>query len=192
VAYSFNPSFQLEERFDLVAGGQRIAVEGYPRRLEIDVPDRLSLGLAAARGPVTAAIDVAFESYSQLGGSKSTLLPKVGEVPREDFEVRDVWGVHVGVDWMLGGIPAKTRLLAGLFTSPSHAFRYKGEISAPSGRALDFAFNGRPESTTIGWSVGIGRSFGSVADPKLRVAFAWRMAAAQMNEAVISLVLPRW
>jgi len=184
--YSYNPRFDFVETFDNVYDQRRVTVDGYPRTLSISVPDRLSMGVADILGPVTAAFDVVLDRYSELSGDRSSLLPQVGEIPRADFEIRDVWSVHLGVDWLVTG---RTHLLGGVFTAPTHAYRYTGPTDSAAGIALDYAFNSLGESTAVAWSVGIGQGFKFGGIEKLRAVFAWTDTPGQTNEAIFSIVL---
>jgi hypothetical protein len=187
-SYSYNPRFSLHETFDDVYGQERTPVPGYPRVLTVSVPDRWSLGVADILGPVTAAADVVFDRYSELSGTRSTLLPQVGEVPRGDFVIRDVWSVHVGLDWNVVG---RTHVYGGVFTAPTHAYRYTGPSDTVAGIALDYAFDSQPESTATGWSFGVGQGFKFGGMERLRATFAWTSTPGQSDEAVISVVLLR-
>ena len=185
-SYSYNPRFSLRETFDDVHGQERTPVPGYPRVLTVSVPDRLSLGVADIVGPVTVAADVVFERYSELSGSRSTILPQIGDVPRSAFVIRDAWSVHAGIDWNPRG---RTHIFGGVFTAPTHAYRYAGPTDTHGGTALDYAFNSQPESTATGWSLGFGQGFKFGGVERLRATFAWTSTPAQSDEAVISIVL---
>jgi hypothetical protein len=188
VSYSYNPAFEFREEFDSVNAGQRVAVAGYPRTIELHVPDRLSFGLARAGVRLTAAVDVAFQKYSELGGRTTTLLPQVGDISRDAFTVRNTWSVHAGIEWKL----METRnmyLRAGVLTAPTHAYRYAGDTGSPSRVALAYAFNSRPETTDVGWAVGLGHNFPSTGAAKVKATLAWTKVPGQSNEALIALSL---
>jgi long-subunit fatty acid transport protein len=185
LSYSYNPSFDLEERFDAVYGAERVPVAGYPRVLRLSVPDRLSLGFAHAGVRLRVAADAVFQRHSELARN-STLLPQVGEIPRELFAVRDTWSAHAGVDWKV--LEAhNTYLRAGVYTAPTHAFRYTGPSSDDGRLALSYAFNSRPERTAVGWSVGAAQNFPPSGAARVKVSVAWTRVASQSDEALISL-----
>jgi hypothetical protein len=188
VSYSYNPAFALRETFDAVNGGQRVAVNGYPRTIDLHVPDRLSFGLARAGVRLTAAMDLAFQRYSELAGDTSTLLPQVGDISRSVFTVRNTWSVHAGVEWKL--MEARnTYLRAGVLTAPTHAYRYSGDASSPGRVALGYAFNSLPETTDVGWAVGLGQNFPWTGAAKVKATVAWTKTPGQSSEALISLSL---
>jgi long-chain fatty acid transport protein len=187
ISYSYNPAFHLREEFDDVADGVRTPVAGYPRTLKASVPDRVSVGLARAGARLATAIDVGYERYSELAAG-STLLPQVGEIPRDAFRVRDVWSVHAGLEWKVLAA-GRTYLRAGVFTAPTHSFRYTGARDTPAGLALFYAFDSKPESTTVAWSVGAGQHFFKDGASKFKATLAFTSIPGQSNEALISLSL---
>jgi long-chain fatty acid transport protein len=186
-SYSFNPSFRLREDFDDVADGVRTPVAGYPRTLKASVPDRVTVGLARAGVRFTAAVDVAYERYSELA-DESTLLPQVGEIPRDAFRVRDVWTAHAGLEWKVLAT-GRTYLRGGVFTSPTHTYRYTGARDTAGGLALFYAFDSKPESTAVGWSVGAGQNFLKNGSTKFKATLAFTSISGQSSEALISLSL---
>lgn len=155
-SYSWNPRFSVEEQYSSVTdSGALEPVPGYPRRLEISVPDRLALGLAARffGSRLTLATDVVWMRYSELGGSHSSIIPDIGEYRREEFQAEDQIEVQMGAEMALG---RHLRLRAGAYSVPSHRLRYEGETETITGRGLELTFNLGRNTTQWAGTAGVG------------------------------------
>ena len=157
-SYSWNPAFSVEERFSTVEDdGGLEPVPGYPRRLKISIPDRLAIGTAAAlfRSRLLLAADVVWMRYSELGGSRSSIIPDIGEYHREEFRADDSVGLQLGAELAIGRA-RRLRVRGGAFSVPSHRLRYVGETETVTGRGLDLTFNlGRSDTRWAG-TAGVG------------------------------------
>jgi hypothetical protein len=157
--YVFNPSFGFVEQFDELVGDERRPVPGFPRTLNVSIPDRLSVGMAAhwPQTGLLASAQLDWDQYSELGGGRSNLIPDVGEFRGAAFRVRDVVSVRAGAEYERPlGTLSLIRVRGGVFSAPSHGFRYTGELDTSMGRAMDRAFNMLGEETRVGWSAGLG------------------------------------
>lgn len=188
VVFSRRPSLEVSEDFQLNAGRQRgengplVSQTGFPTSTSLNVPDRLSAGVAVRpHRRMLVAFDAAHTTYSELAKG---LTPVIGHdlVTASDFQINDGTELHLGGELNIGSDNNPVFLRAGVFTIPDHRLRFVGNvqpganITAAQAQRINViersVFNlGKHETEvkgTFGGGFALGRHF------QTDVAYVWK------------------
>lgn len=131
--------------------------EGEPIQVAFKVPDSVNTGFSFQPNNVwTVLLDFDLIRYSQLGGSRMTIISG-DQFDREDYRISDVVEVHVGAEYL---IPIKRRhivaLRGGWFLDPDHKTRFVGRSEGEVYEIQDFIFNTGTREDNRGFTGGLG------------------------------------
>jgi long-subunit fatty acid transport protein len=166
VQYAKGATFEVEESlFTNVAppGLDLALVDGFPKDVTINVPDRFGVGVSVRPTPrLLVAADIVRIGYSSLADD-FTLIFDADELEESNYSVDDVSEFHAGAEFLVLSGERRLFLRGGLFTSPDHQTRFaESAIAQPQTNAGEHAkYNLLPRKTKTVGSVGAGIAVGS-------------------------------
>jgi hypothetical protein len=159
IAYSVGPHFDIAQHYYDNPGfpdsnAPLVENKGYPERLHINVPQRLSFGVSGRpNSRLLIAADAIYVRYADLMQEIQT--PVGGD--KSNWSMDNVFEFHFGVETRLssGRHPLVAR--AGLLSNPDHSLRFSGTTGDQTADvALGNHFDSVPVRTEIRWSAGAG------------------------------------
>lgn len=188
VVFARRPTFEVSEDFQLNAGRQRgangplVSQTGFPKRISLNVPDRLSVGVAVhPHRRVVLAFDAAHTTYSDLA---QDLTPIIGHdlVTASDFKISDGTELHLGGELNVASDTNPVFLRSGVFTTRDHSLRFVGNvqpganITAAQAQRINViersVFNLGNRETQVTGTFGVGLALGPHAQTD--VAYVWK------------------
>jgi long-subunit fatty acid transport protein len=166
VQYAKGATFEVEETLATndnfpFSNGAMSTVEGFPKTVTINVPDRIGFGVSfRPTSRLLAAVDIVHIGYSSLADD-FTLIFDADEFTADNFEVDNVTEFHAGAEYLaMTSGNRRVFVRAGLFTSPDHRTRFI-EGPDPEANASEVAkYNLLPDETDLVGSIGAGVAVG--------------------------------
>jgi hypothetical protein len=160
--YLKGPDFSLPEDFRTGSDLHPFADANppFPRKIYINVPDRIGGGVAIRpHDRFLVSADAVVVKYSDLVKNFTTILGFSG--PPSVIEIDDVTEVHFGGEWLAMTGTNSVFVRAGAFTNPAHAPLFVSNTDPVRAETERLSFNqGRPEGTEVKGTVGVGVAVG--------------------------------
>jgi hypothetical protein len=179
-SYVRSPRFTIQET---LVNSSLQPVAGFPKPVEINVPNRLGAGIAIRpNSKLLLAGDIVRVNYSSLT-KNTTIIFFEGLVSNTAFVTPDIFELHAGAEYSAYSMKGNTLLIrGGVFTDPAHLVRFTGAQGSSPDAKIAFAFNqaaySQPGKDKTRGTVGAGLVLGRRSQIDVAYAFGGDFVAS--------------
>ena len=194
ITYTKAPTFQLQELYQFNVGDCEFFTcpggvpSNQPLRnytsaafingigVEINVPDRIGLGVSARPTPrLTVAFDAVRINYSKLAKNFTIIFGRES-LTSSNFAINDVTEIHAGGEYTLfdslKGLNAPVLVRAGVFTNPAHRVQFIPGSNSATNDFQSAVFNTGTAETQVKGTIGAGLVFSRRV--QMDLAYVWK------------------